>query len=350
MAIYNYPEKENSIQNSKYPINNHLIFEVSSSLIYFVDASNAKVLLKTTDEGETVSTVTTRTNKNIARAWHDRDNILIYFVDCDFDDTTSYIWTLNTNTEAINEITSVPADIFDIWVYDSDLWYYYFGSGGYGLDTTIIDPDGDGATLEWTPTGGGDHYTQIQIGEGDISNTAEYITSIVEAQTDIFSFPNIDLSTYDSGEIYEIIVKLYGRGNTVTVDGNLTGMTEQTVTFDSADYGWQSAVFSGLSLEDSDVDSLEITVNSSFSFTNTTYVGITAPAQTPGICWDGTYFYLTSLGDEKVFKYNTSFVEQANYSISDTTIPTGIEWDGTYFYVVSRTDEKIYKYNTSFVL
>ena len=257
MAIYNYPEKENSIQNSKYPINNHLIFEVSSSLIYFVDASNAKVLLKTTDEGATVSTVTTRSNKDIARAWHDRDNNLIYFVDCDFDDTTSYIWTLNTNTEAINEITSVPADIFDIWVYDSDLWYYYFGSGGYGLDTTIIDPDGDGATLEWTSTGA-NHYTEID--EGATPNTAEYITSIVEAQTDIFSFPNIDLSTYDSGEIYEIIVKLYGKGGRIKVDGNLTGMTEQTVTFDSADYGWQSAVFSGLSLQDSDVDNLQITV------------------------------------------------------------------------------------------
>ncbi len=75
---YNY-ELLRTIQNSKKPQNTHLIFETTYG-IYFVDSSDNTILLKTDDEGLTVSTVVDR-DRDIVYGWYDRDNEYIWLVD-----------------------------------------------------------------------------------------------------------------------------------------------------------------------------------------------------------------------------------------------------------------------------
>ncbi len=69
--------KGNTIENNYKPQNTHLVWQNNTYGIYFVRADNNKILEKTTDNGLTTSTVTTRTNANIARGWHDRANNLL---------------------------------------------------------------------------------------------------------------------------------------------------------------------------------------------------------------------------------------------------------------------------------
>ena len=117
--IFGY-NKKNDCENNYYPENLHLTWEDSLYGLYFVRHDNNKILEKSTDKMLTTSTVETRTQKNIARGWHDKVNHILYLCDCDFDDTISYVWKIDLSDDSITEIQSVPVDVFDIWRYDSE--------------------------------------------------------------------------------------------------------------------------------------------------------------------------------------------------------------------------------------
>jgi len=359
MPIYKY-DKINDVQGDVYPLSAHLVFEVSANKIYFVQHGSPKVLKKTTDGGATVSTVETRTNKDIARAWHDRDNNKIYFVDCDYDDSTSYIWSINTSTDAVTEITNLSGDVFDIWIYNNHLYYYYFASD-YATESGFLDPNGDGSPLDWSSSGG-NHYTEID--EGGTPSTSDYVYSDTENDEDEYTFPNgLDLSSYDyhsvdpTTQIYELVVWVYAKYGQINVNGNLTGMTEQTLLWNSATYEWKYAVFTGLALEDSDLDALEITVE---NVSEAGYLGDVTTLHSnwyhQGICEDssGNYYVVSAESpDWRVFvnKYNSSWVYQAQYDIEDDLTSWGVSdicWDGTYFYSIAR-DGKVRKWSSSWV-
>ncbi|MFW9872559.1 MAG: hypothetical protein ACFFG0_05600, partial [Candidatus Thorarchaeota archaeon] len=264
--IYNY-NKKNDSQNNKQPENTHLIIEKDADTVYMVDASNNKVLLKSTDKGATWSTVETRTNKNIARIWHDITNGILYCADCEYDDSMSYVWSLDLSDDSVTEITSVPADVYDIFVYGGDLYMIYFGETAYEHLTDDINPDGD-ITTEWNPTPAGNHFSTID--EGSTPNTADYILSNsgpYPDDTDTFTMETIDMTGYDSAgvvdQVYQIKCWVYARSTSgsvasLKITGNKTGMTTKEIELFGT--GWYYCTWNGLSLDQADLDDLEITL------------------------------------------------------------------------------------------
>ncbi|KKL64861.1 hypothetical protein LCGC14_2160750, partial [marine sediment metagenome] len=69
------------------PENTHLWWETDNlGTIYAVDSTDNRNLYKTTNKGSTWNLITTRT-KNIARAYPDLTNGVIYFIDCEYDES-----------------------------------------------------------------------------------------------------------------------------------------------------------------------------------------------------------------------------------------------------------------------
>jgi hypothetical protein len=106
MTYFNYLE-EGDIQNNKKPFNTHLIWETDYG-IYFVDASDQTVLLKTTNEGTTVTTVETRTQK-IQSGFYDKPNDKIYFTDGDNDGVSTVVdcWNLDLTDDSVTEMATI---------------------------------------------------------------------------------------------------------------------------------------------------------------------------------------------------------------------------------------------------
>lgn len=263
-----HPEYLRTMADSKKPENTHLFIETSVDW-YFVDSSDNKKLLKSTDYGATQTTVETRTKK-IARCFHDRDNSKIYFIDCEYDGTTSYVWSIDLSDDSITEIKSFPiTDVFDIFKMGSDIHVSYF-STTYDLESEEIIPDGD-VTTNWNSTAG-THSTEVDEAHA-APNTGDYIETIPHTNcVDTFTFTTIDLSGYDSGEIYAIEFHGYGiTGATigfVQVYGNKTGLEfVYLFAFNYLTYGstWDSITKYGLSLNQADLDDLEISFKKGYS-------------------------------------------------------------------------------------
>lgn len=70
-----------------------------------------------------------------------------------------------------------------------------------------------------------------------------------------------------------------------------------------------------------------------------------------GICWDGTYFYVTDHIDAYIYQYNAAFdtkvAEHDIGALGGNDSPYGICWDGTYFYVLDADESYIYQYNAA---
>ena len=80
----------------------------------------------------------------------------------------------------------------------------------------------------------------------------------------------------------------------------------------------------------------------------TTYDLHASNAQSVGICWDGTYFYVADLTPDRVYKYDSSWVYQSYFSLHANNLDArAIESDGTYLYVVDFVDHLIYKYTNT---
>lgn len=263
-SILNY-SKQNDVQNNKKPENLHLTFETDDYGIFFVDSSDNTKLLKTTDEGVTVSTVETR-SKKIARAYHDRNNSKIYFVDCEYDGEASAIWSVDySNLDSIIEEDSVVGDVYDVFKMGSDIHTIYFSTSGYTSEDDVIIPDVD-VTSEWHLVGAGTHHDAItdngngyiKINFGDGVDTGQHI--------DTHEYTTIDLTGYDSGEIYKIVVDVNWRSVAtpraqVYLVGNKAGLTSQLIPTPGG--GAEATVqvtWEGLSLNNADLADLEFTI------------------------------------------------------------------------------------------
>jgi hypothetical protein len=86
----------------------------------------------------------------------------------------------------------------------------------------------------------------------------------------------------------------------------------------------------------------------SYAFTGAG-VGI-ALLNVDGIEWDGTHFWAVDYGNDRVYKFNSSWVYQnVSYDISaQSTTPQGITWDGTNWWLLDN-NRTVYKYNSSWV-
>ncbi len=255
-SIYGY-HKENDIPSDFYPQNTHLAWEDSVYGIYFVRHDNNKILEKSTDKMTTTETVTTRTNKNIARGWHDKINHIIYLVDCEYDDTISYIWKIDLSDDSIEEFESIPSDVFDIWRFQNETYISYFGSGGYTLESETVYPVGD-ASVEWDVAPGGTHWSVLD----DEAETGDWIQAdYAETKIDQLDVDIVDVSVYDSGEVYEITVMVYARqttGSSMQIKLNVTGATTYKTCNVQYGWSWRSVTFSGLSLNQEDLDDLDV--------------------------------------------------------------------------------------------
>jgi len=201
------------ISGSVRPENLHLCIENSDhSAIYFVDSANNKLLKKLVVATNTVTTIETRTNKSIARAFHDWDNDLIYFVDCDFDDSVSYVWKLDLSDDSVTEITSIPVDVFDIWLYSDELYTSYFGTGGYTLEIGNINPNGD-VLQEWDILPPRVNHWE-EIDEGTTPDTSTKIYSWIYILAFFVSFSPISDSSrrfvnYSVGFVLFFIIQMF---------------------------------------------------------------------------------------------------------------------------------------------
>ncbi|KKM71440.1 hypothetical protein LCGC14_1430590, partial [marine sediment metagenome] len=251
------------------PENTHLWWETDNhETIYAVDSADNTRLWKTTDKGANWNLITTR-SKNIARAYPDRTNGIIYFVDCEYDGTTSYVWSLTLSDDSITEVDSIPDDVYDVFLIGNDVHVSY-AVPTYVVETGIIRPDGDGSPLEWTNTGGGYHFEDVNdaIVQPSTSNPdgnrIQTTSQTYPAEEEEFQMTTIDISGYDSGIVREITVWVYtyrGVRTELYIKGNKPGTTSYVYTPSPlAVWDWASATFSGLSLSQADLTDFEVTL------------------------------------------------------------------------------------------
>lgn len=135
--IYNY-KKLNNIQNDKVPFSISYLVETSTGDLYFVDSTNQKVLLKTDDEGATVSIIETRA-RLIQGMYYDRSAEYIWFVDCanGVGDSRFTVWYLDLSDDSVNEVGEQLDTFVGIWAFDiveiSAGQIYVFGLDSVGI-------------------------------------------------------------------------------------------------------------------------------------------------------------------------------------------------------------------------
>ncbi len=68
-----------------------------------------------------------------------------------------------------------------------------------------------------------------------------------------------------------------------------------------------------------------------------------------GITWDGTYFRVPDLTDDKVYTYDTDgdHVSASDFNLqNENRNPSGITWNGSLLYVLEEANKRVYKYST----
>jgi len=126
-----------------------------------------------------------------------------------------------------------------------------------------IRPDGDTTTIQWTSTAT-THYTEID--EVVVQPTAGTTTDYVNNAGTVGNVDRYTMGTISSVvQATQIVVWVYGystkNNSSMSVDlyYNGTLQNQGTVTFGTS-YGWVSSTFTGLTLSQSDLDSLEISI------------------------------------------------------------------------------------------
>lgn len=138
----------------------------------------------------------------------------------------------------------------------------FFTSHTYALNA-IVRPNGDTTTIQWTSTAT-THYTEID--EAVIQPTAGTTTDFVN---NAGAASNVDRYTMGSVssiiQATQIVVWVYAyssknnSGMSVDLYYNGSLQSQGSVTLGTS-YGWRSATFSGLTLSQSDLDSVEIEI------------------------------------------------------------------------------------------
>ena len=143
---------------------------------------------------------------------------------------------------------------------------------GYGADTTLttsaptpqtgyVDPNGDGTTLQWTPTPSGTHYTTIDDGtrQPSVPNISDYVARSGVAAGDIY-----DLTSISSvSSVSQITIWAYG---SVTGAGGINTsiyvggawQADQLLNLTSSN-SWLSLTFTGTWTQ-ADLDALQVRI------------------------------------------------------------------------------------------
>jgi hypothetical protein len=153
MKYYNFTNL--GITGNRKPQNTHLIWELSSGMLYIVDSVDNTKFYYSSDKGDNWTQIdvdpsnSSGDNKSrdhkIRAGWHDRGNSVIWFVDCDNDGTADDfdVWKLDySGSETAPSITEIGASAgADAnTVYAGDI----FVAGG---NTYVINMEDRAATL-----------------------------------------------------------------------------------------------------------------------------------------------------------------------------------------------------------
>ena len=206
----NYTDLE--ITSTKKPHGAHLIWEVSTSLIYMTDDDNPEILLASDDKGTTWDIVATRTY-SIVGGWHDRANNKIYFVDGyrsvpgpAGQDFTSWYITTTKGSENVTEMGSHNdangfIQVVDIVKIDADFYIY----GTNYIDATHLRKGfWKWVNPNWVFQTGFEEVNQTVVDYGP----ASYV--FVESTTDVYFWSKKDVNIIT---IYKWVI---GGGGTLT--------------------------------------------------------------------------------------------------------------------------------------
>ncbi|MCP4632295.1 MAG: T9SS type A sorting domain-containing protein [candidate division Zixibacteria bacterium] len=81
-------------------------------------------------------------------------------------------------------------------------------------------------------------------------------------------------------------------------------------------------------------------------FADTTYLFQTPGTWPGGLTWDGTYFWLTDIDSDVIYKLTVEGVVVDSFSPTYDT-PSGLAWDGTHLWCVSEQEAMLYKHDPS---
>lgn len=233
---------DTGIVSSKLPISTHLIWEVSSSLLFLVDSNDGTKVYKSVDKGANWTQVdvdpsdSSGDNKsrdhNIRSAWHDRTNGLIYFVDCDNDGTADDfdVWKMTTDgNETVTEIgTSVGQDVNTVYAHD----IFMIGANVYVMNREFKDAHND--LVVWD-VDTAPFVQQDRLDAGDWTFQSSYL-GVVDGNI----FYNVLASTTGSfvmGISYDhsITTIAFGDHNTQKINTTISSLSQNGMAYDGDD-------------------------------------------------------------------------------------------------------------------
>lgn len=131
-----------------------------------------------------------------------------------------------------------------------------------GSADTIIRPNADGGTLQWTRSGVGDHYEDIdEVVEDPTAGDGDYITSTTDGLVDIiemgtFALAGIDVVTTITAHIYAKGNSYYCGATLDISDGNIY-LGAKSIGTGFNEYVWSSITWTNISLNQTQLDSLK---------------------------------------------------------------------------------------------
>ncbi len=135
---------------------------------------------------------------------------------------------------------------------------------GYTSESGIVRPNGDVLT-EWSSTPTGNHYSCV---DEEIQSSSDFVSTSGNYQQDIFAFTTIDLSGYENRSIYGVKAYFYGWRDNAGGQSTGIGTSEVSMPTSYISLGlspqWRSVSWTGLNLTQSDLDDLQIGIDSRY--------------------------------------------------------------------------------------
>lgn len=353
-SFYIRKYKDTGLDLTNLPTNLHLSCEVNNidgDLLYYVKSGEETKLYKYVFSTNTESLIETR-SVNIARLYPDLDNDLIYFVDSNYDRTTSFVWNLDLTDDSINEVDSAPDNIYDVFIIEANVYMIYFSSS-FIIETGVIRPESDGGTTDWDNPDDPDHSSAIDeiildptVGDAVINtDTGTRITG--EWIVDEFVMEDIDIA---GGEVTQIKVYVYhatnGSGHSLHTTGDQTGTTtrKQFATIPDGAFRWNSATYSGLSLNQAEINALEIIMTARHQeltktvYLDTMYVKVT---------WNGALsadIYIKNITQSTSVSQDMGAITDRSYDMGQVVVDT-VNNDAYFLWKWSDENVEIWKYD-----
>lgn len=157
------------------------------------------------------------------------------------------------------------------------------------MATTILRPNGDGATLQWTPTPSGTHYTTIDevVTNPTAGDITDYISATLIAKVDIVDLETISGDNTCSQVVVNAYVENLAGQSSIKVSIYMGGAWQTDVTLTDAVKAWRTATFNG-SWVQTDINAMKIRFTSFIpifgqcwvytAYANVTYVSLAVAA------------------------------------------------------------------------